>query len=146
MSRHSCFRPQRLERRRSSPSAAPSRSAPAACRAVVVSALNSEARRWWERLKVCLCLARNIAYPSPSYCAFVSYILLIHQASPQIFERHVKPQVDAAMEDTPVVVIVGPRQSGKSTLAGLVAQERNARQVTLADAGPRAAANADPTR
>jgi AAA domain len=57
----------------------------------------------------------------------------------------VKPQLDAAMEDTPVVVIVGPRQSGKSTLAALVAGERDARQVTLDDAGPRAAANADPT-
>jgi molybdopterin-guanine dinucleotide biosynthesis protein len=49
------------------------------------------------------------------------------------------------MDDTPVVVIVGPRQSGKSTLAALVAEERDARQVTLDDAGPRAAANADPT-
>jgi predicted AAA+ superfamily ATPase len=49
------------------------------------------------------------------------------------------------MDDTPVVVIVGPRQSGKSTLAALVAEERHARQVTLDDAGPRAAANADPT-
>jgi len=57
----------------------------------------------------------------------------------------VKPQLDAAMDDTPVVVIVGPRQCGKSTLAELLAGERGARQVTLDDAGPRAAANADPT-
>jgi predicted AAA+ superfamily ATPase len=49
------------------------------------------------------------------------------------------------MDDTPVVVVVGPRQCGKSTLAELVAGERGARQVTLDDAGPRAAANADPT-
>ncbi|MGH2947056.1 MAG: ATP-binding protein [Solirubrobacteraceae bacterium] len=49
------------------------------------------------------------------------------------------------MHDTPVVVIVGPRQSGKSTLAALIAAERDGRQVTLDDAGPRAAANADPT-
>lgn len=49
------------------------------------------------------------------------------------------------MDDTPVVVVVGPRQCGKSTLAALVAGERGARQVTLDDAGPRAAANADPT-
>jgi len=57
----------------------------------------------------------------------------------------VKPQLDAALDDTPVVVIVGPRQCGKSTLAALVASARDARQVTLDDAGPRAAANADPT-
>jgi predicted AAA+ superfamily ATPase len=49
------------------------------------------------------------------------------------------------LNDTPVVVIVGPRQCGKSTLAGLIARERGARQVTLDDAGPRAGANADPT-
>jgi uncharacterized protein len=42
-------------------------------------------------------------------------------------------------------VIVGPRQCGKTTLASLVAGERDAREVTLDDAGPRAAANADPT-
>jgi predicted AAA+ superfamily ATPase len=33
----------------------------------------------------------------------------------------VKPQLDAAMDDTPVVVVVGPRQCGKSTLAELLA-------------------------
>jgi predicted AAA+ superfamily ATPase len=44
-----------------------------------------------------------------------------------------------------VVVIVGPRQCGKSTLAEEVAQTLQARHVTLDDAGPRAAANADPT-
>lgn len=49
------------------------------------------------------------------------------------------------MDDTPVVVIVGPRQCGKSTLAEVVANERHARQVTLDDAGRRAAARADPT-
>lgn len=76
---------------------------------------------------------------------FVSYILRIGRQDAQLFTRHIKPRLDAAMDDTPVVVIVGPRQSGKSTLAALVARERGARQVTLDDAGPRAAANADPT-
>lgn len=48
------------------------------------------------------------------------------------------------MADTPVVVITGPRQSGKSTLAEQLAGEIGARHVTLDDAGPKAAANADP--
>jgi predicted AAA+ superfamily ATPase len=65
--------------------------------------------------------------------------------SPHLRARRVKPHIDAAMDDTPVVVIVGPRQCGKSTLAALIAAERHARVVTLDDAGPRAAANADPT-
>jgi len=44
-----------------------------------------------------------------------------------------------------VVAIVGPRQCGKSTLAEDIAIERGARHVTLDDAAPREAANADPT-
>lgn len=42
------------------------------------------------------------------------------------------------------MVIVGPRQCGKSTLAEVIAEERGARQVTLDDPARRAAANADP--
>jgi predicted AAA+ superfamily ATPase len=53
--------------------------------------------------------------------------------------------LDAALDDTPVVIVVGPRQAGKSTLASIVAEERGARYVTLDDDGPREAANEDPT-
>lgn len=62
-----------------------------------------------------------------------------------LYSRHAKPNLDAALDDTPVVVVVGPRQAGKSTLASLIAAERGARYVTLDDEGPRAAANEDPT-
>ena len=62
-----------------------------------------------------------------------------------IYERHVKSGLDAALDDTPVVIVVGPRQAGKSTLASVVAEERGARYVTLDDDGPREAANNDPT-
>ncbi len=69
----------------------------------------------------------------------------IDQTTTHLLERHVRPQIDAALADTPVVVIVGPRQSGKSTLAEEVALARGAHQLTLDDAGRRAAAVADPT-
>lgn len=62
-----------------------------------------------------------------------------------LFPRHATAQVEAALADTPVVAIVGPRQSGKSTLAERLAAERDAQVVSLDDAGPRAAAQADPT-
>ncbi len=52
--------------------------------------------------------------------------------------------MEAALDDTPVVVIVGPRQAGKSTLAQELAKSRSARQISLDDAAPREAANADP--
>jgi uncharacterized protein len=63
----------------------------------------------------------------------------------ELYSRHIKVGLDAALDDTPVVVVVGPRQAGKSTLASLVAEERDARYVTLDDEGPREAANVDPT-
>jgi len=63
----------------------------------------------------------------------------------KLYSRHIKVGLDAAFDDTPVVVVVGPRQAGKSTLASLVAKERGARYVTLDDGGPREAANEDPT-
>jgi predicted AAA+ superfamily ATPase len=47
--------------------------------------------------------------------------------------------------DTPVVAITGPRQCGKSTLANQVASAISARCVSFDDAGPREAANADPS-
>jgi len=64
---------------------------------------------------------------------------------PRLYERHTKAGLDAALDDTPVVIVVGPRQAGKSTLASAVAEERGARYVTLDDDGPREAANEDPT-
>jgi predicted AAA+ superfamily ATPase len=53
--------------------------------------------------------------------------------------------VDAALADTPIVVIAGPRQAGKSTLAQtFVGHGALAQLVTLDDLDVRAAANADP--
>jgi predicted AAA+ superfamily ATPase len=62
-----------------------------------------------------------------------------------LYSRHIKAGLDAALDDTPVVIVVGPRQAGKSTLASVAAREREARYVTLDDDGPRQAANDDPT-
>ena len=62
-----------------------------------------------------------------------------------LYPRYAAAEVQAALADTPVVVIVGPRQSGKSTLAEQIAADRGTQLISLDDAGPRAAANADPT-
>jgi len=64
---------------------------------------------------------------------------------PELYPRHAKAALDAALDDTPVVIVVGPRQAGKSTLASVAAEERDARYLTLDDDGPREAANDDPT-
>lgn len=41
-----------------------------------------------------------------------------------VIERALTQDVEAALEDTPVVLVVGPRQSGKSTLVETVAERR----------------------
>ncbi len=53
--------------------------------------------------------------------------------------------MQAALTDTRVVVINGPRQSGKSTLVGLLARERSAEWRNLDSDVQRNAAVADPT-
>lgn len=63
-----------------------------------------------------------------------------------LYARHATGQVETALADTPVVAIVGPRQSGKSTLAEQIVLDRGASMVSLDEVASRAAANADPTR
>lgn len=59
--------------------------------------------------------------------------------------RILEPQLLRALEDTPVVMVEGPRQAGKSTLVQQVAADRHrADYITLDDAIDLAAAVADP--
>lgn len=62
----------------------------------------------------------------------------------ELYPRNAKPALEAALSDTPVVVIAGPRQSGKSTLAEQIGDQIGAQSVTLDDGAAKAAANADP--
>jgi uncharacterized protein len=62
-----------------------------------------------------------------------------------ILERHVAERVVDALTDTPVVVIQGARQVGKSTLAAVIAgASTGSTLVTLDDEPVRRAASADP--
>src|SRR5690625_1033720 len=58
--------------------------------------------------------------------------------------RHQRPDLLAALEDTPVVLLTGARQVGKSTLSKAAAEETGATYFTLDEASVLAAANADP--
>ncbi|MGF1660922.1 MAG: ATP-binding protein [Kineosporiaceae bacterium] len=62
----------------------------------------------------------------------------------ELLPRLLRPSLTAALGDTPVVVVHGPRQSGKSTLVRNLLDGRDARYVTLDDLGPRSAATRDP--
>lgn len=60
------------------------------------------------------------------------------------FPRHAASRVRQALDDTPVVLLSGPRQAGKTTLAQTIATDDRT-YVTLDNATSLAAARADPT-
>ena len=64
-------------------------------------------------------------------------------AIPTVTPRYVQGRVNAAMQDTRVVLIVGPRQAGKTTLARQYANP-NRPYLTLDDTATLAAAKSDP--
>ncbi len=62
-----------------------------------------------------------------------------------LFPRSLEPSLRDALSDTPVVIVVGARQTGKSTLAkSLLGPKFRAEYVTFDDVTVRAAAQADP--
>ncbi|CAG0987131.1 MAG: ATP-binding protein [Rhizobiaceae bacterium] len=61
----------------------------------------------------------------------------------KIIDRKIRPLVEAALEDTRAVLIIGPRQAGKSTLARQFSGTARP-YITLDDAGALSAARADP--
>ena len=59
--------------------------------------------------------------------------------------RHLTPPILAALRDTPVVYLQGPRQSGKSTLVQALGDDgHDAEYFTLDEAATLAAAQSDP--
>lgn len=64
-----------------------------------------------------------------------------------LYPRAATRSVQSALTDTRVVVLNGARQTGKSTLASLIAADRPGTEIRyLDDAATRAAAESDPTR
>ena len=64
----------------------------------------------------------------------------------EVIDRHLRPRVLEALDDTRVVVVLGARQVGKSTLVqSIAARDRPATLLTLDDQATRAAASSDPT-
>ena len=60
-----------------------------------------------------------------------------------MYARNIEPELQSALADTPVVLLNGARQTGKSTLAQGYAKASSVPYVTLDDATQRAAATSD---
>lgn len=67
-----------------------------------------------------------------------------HSNLKPLVDRKALPLVEAALADTRVVLISGPRQAGKTTLARMFSN-KDRPYITLDDAGTLNAAKADPT-
>lgn len=61
-----------------------------------------------------------------------------------LYPRYIRSRVTEALTDSPVILIHGPRQSGKTTLARLIGDEEGFAYFTFDDDVQRAAAQADP--
>ncbi len=61
-----------------------------------------------------------------------------------LYARLVEPRIAQALSDTPIVLLSGPRQTGKTTLVRKIAQDRGLRYITLDDELSRLSALEDP--
>ena len=62
-----------------------------------------------------------------------------------MYYRNITSKIEASLEDTPIIFINGPRQSGKSTLVKWLSQKKYpSRYLTFDDSNVMAAVSADP--
>ena len=50
------------------------------------------------------------------------YDTMMYMNSSMLFPRLIEPRIAEAMTDTPVVMLAGPRQAGKTTLVRRIAE------------------------
>jgi predicted AAA+ superfamily ATPase len=60
------------------------------------------------------------------------------------FARLIRPRVEEALKDTPVILLAGPRQAGKTTLVRQMAAEKKIQYLTLDDSLTLLSAREDP--
>ncbi len=61
-----------------------------------------------------------------------------------LYPRRIEPRIAEALRDTPVVLLAGPRQAGKTTLVSRIAEQRGLRYLTMDDELTLLSAQEDP--
>ncbi len=61
-----------------------------------------------------------------------------------LYARTIEPRIAEAQQDTPVILLVGPRQAGKTTLVRQIAQQQGLSYLTLDDELTLLSAREDP--
>ena len=61
-----------------------------------------------------------------------------------LYPRRIEPRLAEALQDTPVVLLAGPRQAGKTTLVRQIADRLGMRYLTLDDELTRLSVREDP--
>jgi predicted AAA+ superfamily ATPase len=61
-----------------------------------------------------------------------------------LYSRRIEPSIADSLLDTPVVLLAGPRQAGKTTLVKQIAQQKGLRYLTMDDDLTRLSAQEDP--
>ena len=64
--------------------------------------------------------------------------------TPALYARRIESRVAESLQDTPVVLLAGPRQAGKTTLVRQIAADKGLRYLTLDDALTLLSAREDP--
>ena len=68
----------------------------------------------------------------------------MNTASPSLYPRRIESRIADALQDTPVVLLAGPRQAGKTTLVRQIAGQKGLRYLTLDDELTLLSAREDP--
>jgi len=71
-------------------------------------------------------------------------LMSLMDKTPKYYHRSIESRIDQAMVDTPIVLVTGPRQVGKTTLARQVANDKGLQYITLDDQLALQLARADP--
>ena len=100
-----------------------------------------------DRFPARLQMAEGLSFNGPRFNLADSRRLTLRSADvpdPDFVPRIVEPRLTEALEDAPVVLLHGPRQSGKSTLVRSVGEAHGRTYLSFDDDVVREAATSDP--